>query len=192
MQRKMFLLGAGLLVVLVTAIALLFFTQKQSFKGAVINPPAPAAEITLTNYNGQPFNLSSQRGKIVLVFFGYTNCPSECPLTMAHLKQAVDQLGSRASDVQVVMVTTDPARDTAQVLKDWLAKFNPTFLGLLGTQDQLLKAYSDYGVTVEAGGETHSSFVYVIDRSGNLRLTWLPDTPSQDIVADLNILLREN
>jgi protein SCO1/2 len=186
----MFLLWVGLLTVLVAVIVLMLFTQKQSFHGAVIDPPMPAAEIKLTDQNGRPFVLSDQR-KIVLVFFGYTNCPDECPLTMAHLKQALELLGDRAGDVQVAMVATDPARDTAQVLKAWMAKFNPAFLGLLGTPDELAKTYSAYGVMVADGGETHSTFVYVIDRTGNLRLTFLSDSPPQDIAADLNILLRE-
>jgi protein SCO1/2 len=185
------ILGLGILIILISTIAVVLFTQKKSFHGAVITPPLPAAEIKLTDQNGQPFVLSNLRGKVVLVFFGYTNCPDECPLTMAHLKQTLELLGDRADDVQVVMVTTDPARDTAQALKDWLVRFNPTFLGLLGTPDELAKTYSNYGVLVEDGGTTHSTFVYVIDRAGNLRLTFLSDMYAQDMADDLAILLRE-
>lgn len=163
---------------------------KPSFKGGAINPPFPAAEIKLTDHNGQPFTLSSQRGKVVLVYFGYTNCPDECPLTMAHVKEALQNLGDGAKNVQVVMVTTDPARDTQQVLKDYMANFNPTFLGLTGTDEELKKVWSDYGVAVEQGGEAHSTFLYVIDPAGNLRETFLPDSEPADISADVGLLLK--
>ncbi len=163
---------------------------KPSFKGGAINPPFSAAEIKLTDHNGQPFTLSAQRGKVVLVYFGFTNCPDECPLTMAHVKEALQNLGDGAKNVQVVMVTTDPARDTPQVLKDYMANFNPTFLGLTGTDEELKKVWSDYGVLVEQGGETHSTFLYVIDPAGNLRETFLPDSEPADISADVSLLLK--
>jgi protein SCO1/2 len=190
-QRKTLWLGFALLAILVAVVAILWITKKPSLHGAIIEPPFPAADIQLTDFSGRPFVLSSLRGKIVLIYFGYTNCPDECPLTMAHLKQAVDVLGSRGQDVQVAMVTTDPARDTPQVLKDWLGKFNPTFLGLWGTPDELAKVWKDYGVTVEENGETHSNFIYVIDRAGDLRETFLPDSLPADQAADVRILLGE-
>ena len=165
---------------------------KPTFRGGAINPPFPAAEIKLTDHNGQPFALSGQRGKVVLVYFGFTNCPDECPLTMAHVKQALQSIGDSAKNVQVVMVTTDPLRDTPQILKDYMTNFNPTFLGLTGTTEELQKAWKDYGVVVEDGGETHSTFLYVIDPAGNLRETFLPDSEPADIAADVSLLLRGN
>jgi protein SCO1/2 len=164
---------------------------KPSFKGGVIDPPLPAPEIQMADHNGNQFKLSDYRSKIVLIFFGYTNCPDECPATMAHLKLALDALGNNAKDVQVVMVTTDPVRDTPQALKDFLAHFSPTFLGIPGTQEQLQKVWSDYGVTVLDGGETHSSFTYVVDKSGDIRETFNPDTTSDEMASDLKILLKE-
>jgi protein SCO1 len=186
------------LVFRISILASLLFTisacspTKPVFKGGAINPPFPAAEIKLTDHNGQPFTLSGQRGKVVLVYFGYTNCPDECPLTMAHVNQALQSIGDSAKNVQVVMVTTDPERDTSQVLKDYMANFNPTFLGLTGTTEELQKVWSDYGVTVEDGGETHSTFLYVIDPAGNLRETFLPDSVPADIGADVGLLLDGN
>ncbi len=161
------------------------------FNGGVINPPWPAPDIQLTDHNGNQFKLTDFRGKLVLIFFGYTNCPNECPATMAHLKLALEALGDGAKDIQVVMVTTDPVRDTPQALKDFLAHFNPTFLGIPGTQDQLEKVWKAYGVTVLDGGETHSSFTYVVDKQGNIRETFNPDTTSDEMAADLQILLKE-
>jgi len=191
MQRKTLWGAVVLIAALMITAAVLYITRKPSFHGAVINPPAPAAEINLTDHNGQPFQLSSLKGKIIVLYFGYTNCQNECPLTMAHLKEALDVLGGQSKDIQVLMISTDPARDTQSALKEFLGKFNPTFLGLTGTPAELAKAWSDYGVTVLDNGETHSNFIYVIDRAGNLRLTFLPDTPPDDEAADLRILLAE-
>ncbi len=188
-QRKTLWIGTTIIGILVVATAVIYLTQKHSLLGAIINPPAPTAEINLTDSNGKPFALSDQRGKVVLLYFGYTNCPDECPLTMAHIKQAFDILGNKSKDVQVIMVSTDPARDTQQALKDFMAKFNPTFLGLTGTPDELQKAWQDYGVTVENGGETHSTFLYVIDRAGNIRETFQPDTQPDSIATDVSFLL---
>src|SRR6266498_1841108 len=111
MQRKLLLVGIGIFVILLAATGIFFLTNKPSFRGAVITPPWHAPEVHLTDQNGQPFKMSSQRGKVVLLYFGYVNCPDECPLTLAHTKLARESLGERAMDVQVVMVSTDPARD---------------------------------------------------------------------------------
>ena len=182
-------IGTTIIGVLVIATAIIFLTQRHTLLGAVINPPSPAADIKLTDSNGNPFALSNLRGKVVLLYFGYTNCPDECPLTMAHIKQAFGILGDKSKNVQVIMVSTDPVRDTPQVMKDFMAKFDPTFLGLTGTPEELHKAWEDYGVTVENGGETHSTFLYVIDQTGNIRETFQPDTQPESIAADVSFLL---
>jgi protein SCO1 len=191
MQHKVLLWGVALIGGLAIISGILFLSIKPSYRGAVINPPIPAAEIKLTDSNGVPFTLSGLRGKVVILYFGYTNCPDECPLTMAHLKLAMDLLGNKSKDVQVVMVTTDPARDTARSMKEFLGKFNPDFIGLVGTSADLSNVWKNYGVTVEDGGETHSYFIYMIDQAGNFRETFLPDSPPRDIAADTRLLLGE-
>ncbi len=190
MQRSSIWVAGIAVVILVIATVVLYATRKPSFKGVVLNPPTPAPEISLTDQSGQPFTLSSQRGKVVLLYFGYTNCPDECPSTMAHIKLAVGSLGELSKKIQVLMVTTDPARDDSQALGDFLGKFDPTFLGLLGSDSELQKTYKDYGVVVEDGGETHSYFIYVIDPAGNLRLTFTPDSQPADIASDVRLLLN--
>jgi protein SCO1/2 len=190
MQRKTLLVGVSIFVGLLVLTALLYLTSKPSFRGALITPPWPAPELSLTDHNGSPFKMTDQRGRVVLLYFGYVNCPDECPLTMAHLKLARESLGSRAKDVQVVMVSTDPVRDTPQALKDFMEHFDPSFLGLTGTPAELQRVWKDYGVTVEAGGETHSTFLYVIDPNGDVRETFLPDTEPQDIARDVGLLLK--
>ena len=160
-------------------------------RGGLISPPWAAADISMLDHNGNMFQLNSMRGKVVLVFFGFTNCVAECPLTMAHLKLAVEALGANAKEVQVVMVSTDPVRDTPQAMKEFIEKFNPAFIGIPGSTADLQKIWSAYGVLVEDGGETHSSFTYVIDKTGNIRETFSPDTTPEDITADLKVLLAE-
>lgn len=162
-----------------------------SLKGAAFPQAQPAAEINLTDHNGIPFQLSSQRGKVVLVFFGFSNCVSECPATLAIIRLALEKTGEISKDVVVVMVSTDPVRDTPESMKEFMGRFNPGFLGLVGTPAELEKAWQDYGVLVEDEGETHSSLTYVVDRSGNLRETFSPETTSDDIASDLKILLAE-
>lgn len=191
MNRRTMLILAGILMLIVAATAI-YVTRKPTFKGALIDPAWTAPEIKLTDQNGQPFTMSSEKGKVVLLYFGYTNCPDECPLTMAHLKLALDSLGDNAKNVQVAMVSTDPERDTPQALKDFMEHFNPSFLGLTGTPAELQKAWDAYGVAVENGGETHTTFLYVIDPAGNIRETFLPDTEPADIARDVGLFLNGN
>jgi protein SCO1/2 len=162
-----------------------------SFHGTLAEPTLPAPEINLADQNGNLVRLSDWRGKIVLIFFGFTNCPDECPLTAAHLKQTLELLGDRAQDVRVVMVSTDPVRDTPQGIKDFLDNFDSGFVGIPGTMASLSSVWNDYGVVVLNGGETHSSFIYVVDQAGDLRLTLTADTEPEKIASDLKILLAE-
>ncbi|MCE9646284.1 MAG: SCO family protein [Chloroflexi bacterium] len=190
MQRKIqWLSVAGLAGVIILA-AVFVLTRKPAFKGVVISPPLAAAEIELTDHNGNPFRLSDHRGEVVLLYFGYINCPDDCPLTTAHLKLALEDLGARAKKVQVVMVSTDPVRDTPAGLKDFMAHFNPDFLGLTGTQAELEKVWEDYWVHVENGGETHGTSIFVIDPAGNIRILFSPESEPDDISADVNLLIK--
>jgi protein SCO1/2 len=93
--------------------------------------------------------------------------------------------------VQVVLISTDPVRDTPNALRDFLGKFNPTFLGIPGTVDQLTEVWSNYDIVVMDAGETHSSFTYVVDKEGNLRLKIDAEILPEEIASDLKILLAE-
>ena len=191
MQRKNVMLGGLAVIVLVVVATGVFFMRKPVFRNAVISPPIAAVEINMVDDNGNPFRLSDMRGNVVLLYFGFVNCPEECPLTMTHIKQALGQIGADAKYVKVVMISTDSVRDTPQALNDFLSNFDPTFIGIPGSSTDLAKIYKDYGVVVLEGGETHSSYTYVIDRTGNLRLTFVPDTGPDDIASDLKTLLAE-
>lgn len=194
MNRKFFWVGTGILLVAVLAAAAVLIYQKtnQNFNGSVIDPPAPATDFTLTNQNGENISLSEYRGKYVYLFFGYSHCTQQCPATMAILAKVRTLMGAQGSDIQVLMVSTDPVGDTQKSMQEFLGRFDPTFMGGLGTQDELQSVWKDYGVSVEAGGETHSSYTYLIDPNGDLRLTYPYGVTPEELVSDLKQLMRKN
>ncbi|HTX90296.1 MAG TPA: SCO family protein [Anaerolineales bacterium] len=194
MEKKFLWVGTGilLLVVLATATTIFLVRANQTLHGSVINPASPAPDFSLTNQTGGTVKMSDYRGKYVLLFFGYSHCTSECPATMAILAKARSLLGDQAQDVQVLFVATDPVGDTPQSVGEFLARFDPTFMGATGTLAELQPVWAAYGVTVEDGGETHSSYTYLIDPAGNLRMTYSYPGNPDDIAADLRLLFRKN
>ena len=194
MNRRFFGVVTGILLVIILAVAIatIITHLPHAFYGSVINPASPAPDFSLTNQNGQNVKLSAFRGKYVLLFFGYTHCTDECPATMAVLAKARTLLGTQAGEIQIVFVATDPTGDTPQAMGEFLNRFDASFVGATGTQAELSPVWAAYGVTVEDGGETHSSFIYLIDPGGNLLMTYpYPSTP-EEIVSDLKLLLRKN
>jgi protein SCO1/2 len=142
--------------------------------------------------------LSDQKGKIVLLFFGYTSCPDVCPTTLAELKQVMDGLGNKAESVQVVFISVDPERDTPEKIQQYVEHFSKGFIGLSGSTEKLQSIWDKYGVFREkvasdsALGYTvnHTARTYLVDADGNLRLSYGFQTPVEDIVSDLKILLK--
>jgi len=194
MEKRFVWIGSGILVLVVLAAAATFFLVRANlaFHGSVINPPSPAADFSLTSQTGKTVKMSDYRGKYVLLFFGYSHCTDECPATMAILAKARSELGAQAGDVQVLFVSTDPVGDTPQSVGEFLARFDPTFMGATGTLAELQPVWAAYDVTVLDGGETHSSYTYLIDPSGNLRMTYSYPANPDDIAADLRLLFRKN
>lgn len=192
-----------LLALVVTLALLTVFWRKSAagLRGAVYDPPLPAADFSLIQADGKAFRLSEQRGKIVLLFFGYTFCPDVCPTTLAELSQALQKLSEQEkARVVVVFISVDPARDTPECAQEYAQRFSPSFLGLSGTEAELQPIWSAYGVyrevqpTGSAAGYliAHSARVYLIDPQGNLHLTFPFGTPPEDIAYDLKILLRQS
>jgi protein SCO1/2 len=169
-----------------------------SYQGSLINPPVPATDFTLTNQNGGTFRLSDQRGKIVLIFFGFTHCTDVCPATLANFARVKQMLGNQAQHVDFVFITVDPERDSPEALRKDLAKFDPSFIGLTGTRSELEKVWKAYGVYQakvdggSAGGYSvdHTSITYLIDAQGNWRLTYPFGIEAEKIVSDLQHLIR--
>jgi protein SCO1/2 len=201
MDRKTLLVGIGsfLLVGIVAAWAILF-GKPPSFLGTTYAEPyPPAPEFALTRTDGTSFQLSEMRGRIVLLFFGYTSCPDVCPTTLAELNQAIGQLGKDADKVQVVFVTVDPERDTPERVQEYVNHFNSNFIGLSGAEEELTKIWNDYGVYREIVEGTsalgylvnHTARVTLIDADGSLRISFSFEMPVDDIVHDLKLILKE-
>jgi protein SCO1 len=160
----------------------------------------PAPDFTLRDQYGRPFRLSDRRGRVLLLFFGYTHCPDACPLTLSIWKKVRDNLGDRAKDVDFVYATIDPKRDTPERLRDHLIAFSPDFIGLSGTPEALDQVYHDYGVVHEETSVSatatgylfnHTSITIVIDRRGRWRLGIPYGVGSNEITADVSRLLVE-
>jgi len=199
MNTRVMRVGLGLLVMIGVVIAVTFFIPKtETFRGTLYDPALPAPEIELIQGDGSSFRLSEKRDDVVLLFFGYTSCPDVCPTTLSELRKVNTELGDVAGQVQVVFVTVDPERDTPEKIQEYVSIFSPEFIGLSGSTDELEPVWQDYGVyreieqTPSMSGYlvTHTARVYLIDRDGNLRLSYSFDTPTDDIVHDLKLLLR--
>ncbi len=199
MVRRLAWIGLALVPVLLIVIFANYFYQQSLWHGSLIKPPIPAPPINLTTADGQPFRLDDYHGKVVLLFFGYTNCVDICPATMNELSSARKLLNSdQAARVQVVYVTVDPQRDSPQVVKDFTARFDPTFIGLSGTEAALSTVWKSYGVYREiqpAAGDgymvAHTSRVYVIYPNGELSLSFSFGTSPENVAKDVRRILRE-
>jgi protein SCO1 len=195
---KWFWLGVGLLAGIVVMIV---FTALQPYKlrGSEIDSPIPAPEIVLSSTHGGEYRLSEQKGKLVLIFFGYTSCPDVCPVTVSEMRTLRSRLGDRAENVDFVYITVDPERDTLTQMTNYLSVFDPSIIGLTGTEAELEPVWAPYGVwrEIEDGATaagylvSHSSRLYLIDRSNHLRATYSYGTPVEDLEADLRHLLKE-
>ncbi len=202
MNKKLYLVGifSALLIGLVAIVAVLF-TQPAEFRGTTYAEPYPIAEdFELTRFDGTRFTLSELHGKAVLLFFGYTSCPDVCPTTLAELNQALEELGDKAEEVQVVFVTVDPERDDAARVQEYVNHFNSGFIGLSGTEPELISVWNEYGIFREivdgnsAAGYlvNHTARVTLVDKEGNLRVSFAFETPVEDIVHDLNLVIEED
>lgn len=165
-----------------------------ALKAGVFEPPRAAPDFTLRGSDGKDVSLARHRGKVVLLFFGYTHCPTVCPTTLATLARVHKDLGADSRDVQVVYVTVDPAHDDVKRLHDYLANVSPTFLGATGTDEQLEAVRREFGVfakQMDATGSVfnHSSSVYLIDPAGMLRAMMPYGQPAESYVHDVRILL---
>jgi protein SCO1/2 len=164
----------------------------------VLDKPFAKPSQALQDTSGKPFNIASDtRGKITVVYFGYTHCPDVCPLTMSDLSQALERVPAKVREsVDVVFVTTDPARDTGAVIRAWLDKFNSSFVGLTGPMSEIKIAATSLGVPILAkdalpgGGYDvdHGAQVIVFGKDGQGRLLWLSGTSVDDYVHDLERL----
>ena len=151
----------------------------------------------LTDHNGQRRTLADFRGKVVTLFFGFTHCPDVCPTTMVEMAAVMKELGPDADRLQVLFVTVDPERDTAEVLKRYVPAFHPTFLGLTGSVDEVKDTAKEFKIFFQkqqlaSGGYTmdHSAGTYILDGEGRLRLFAQYGVGSQVLLHDIRLLLK--
>jgi protein SCO1/2 len=174
--------------------------SKPQFKSIDLTGADYAKDFQLADHNGQPRSLKDFRGKLVVLFFGYTQCPDVCPTTMAELAEAKKLMGADGNKVQGVFITVDPERDTAEVLKGYMANFDPTFLALRGTPEQVAALAKDFKVYFKkVDGKTptsytmdHSAASFVYDTQGRLRLYTRYGSGAQSLASDLQLLLKHS
>jgi protein SCO1/2 len=171
-------------------------TAAPALRSGTFEPPREAPHFTLPGSNGAPVRLEAYRGKVVALGFGYTSCPDVCPTTLADLAKARKKLGAPA-DFQVIYVTVDPERDSAERLREYLGAFDPAFLGATGSPDELAQVRKAYGIQTTRVGKPpdyfvhHSSYVYLVDRTGKLRAMMPFGVPVDDIAHDVRALLAQ-
>ena len=199
-----FVIGVLVGIVFIALIALPKM-RPYNFHGTVLQSPQPAPDFDLNTANGQTISLSDYKGKLVMLYFGYTFCPDVCPTSISKLAEAMDILSKQADDVQVIMISVDPERDTPEMLSEYMSFFHPSFIGVTGSPDEIAEVATLYGIYYQAHEGTqatgylvdHTASVMVIDQNGYLKLVYPYTTPGQDvyisaedIAADLAYLLK--
>ena len=198
-RRALLLATLGGLAALVACDGAMPGAGKPSFKAIDITGAEYARSLSLSDPEGQTRSLADFKGKVVVVFFGYTQCPDVCPATMAELAEVKRGLGADGARVQGIFVTIDPARDSAALLKAYTANFGPDMLGLRGTPEQTVAAAKEFKVFFnKVPGKTDTSYTmdhtagsYIFDAKGRVRLFTRYGSGAQALTEDLKILLAE-
>ena len=197
MIKRRPLLATGLGVALLGLAGCDIAGRDKPFNGVDLTGASYAQQLALTDQNGQPRTLGDFKGKVTVVFFGYTQCPDVCPATMAELAEIKRSLGADGARVQGVFVTVDPERDTPALLKSYMAGFDPSFIALRGTPEQTQAAAKEFKVFYakvpgnEPGSYTmdHTAGSYVFDANGRIRLFEKYNIGAQALTADIKRLL---
>jgi protein SCO1/2 len=193
--KRLFGIAAGVLLTLLVASC---GPDRARFQSSDVTGAAFGRDFKLTDHKGQVRTLADFRGKVVVMFFGYTQCPDVCPTTLSDLAAALQKLGADAGRVQVLFVTVDPERDTPELLAQYVPAFNPTFLGLWGDTAATAAAAREFKVLYQKqpgstpGSYTmdHTAGTFIFDPQGRLRL-FVSHGQGADIFAhDIRELLR--
>jgi protein SCO1/2 len=195
--KRLVIIAGSILAAFVVLFVGLRLLRPYVFSGTVIQSPEPSFSFTLESMSG-PVSLSDFGGKVVVLYFGYTFCPDVCPATLTDLARAMKLLGKKADDVQVIMVSVDPERDTADKLEEYVHAFDPDFIGLTGTPEQIAEVAARYGVYYakhegsDASGYLidHTATVMVINEEGRLKLLESFGTTPEEMAADLAHLIN--
>jgi len=188
----------GILVVLIAGLVM-WRLRPPEFHGVLIQSPDKAPDFTLLSTTGEPMSLSDFRGEEVMLYFGYTFCPDVCPTTLNDLKAMMEELGpNKADQVQVIMVSVDPERDTVEQLSTYLPYFHPDFIGMTGDIADIQDIASQYGIFFERQeGDTaagylvdHSAVVTLVDDKGYIKMVFPYGTSGHDMASDLEYFMR--
>ncbi len=171
--------------------------DEPTFQGSDITGTHLGSALAMTDNTGQPRTLADYKDKVVVVFFGFTQCPDVCPTSMAQLAHTMEILGPEADQVQVLMITVDPERDTVPILDAYVKAFNPNFGGLTGTPEQLsatAKSFRAYyskvpGPRPDEYTMDHGSSFYLIDKDGEARVLLRGDASAETVAHDIKQLL---
>jgi protein SCO1/2 len=168
-----------------------------AFKGIDISGAPYGRGFTLTDFNGQSRTLADYSGRVVMLYFGFVQCPDVCPTALTRAAAVKQQLGADAAQLQVIFVTVDPERDTPELLRDYMAAFDPSFMALTGSPEQI-KAVADefrvYYKKVPTGSTytmDHTALSYLFDREGHIRVVLRHEQTADDYTADIRQLLAE-
>lgn len=174
--------------------------DKPQFKSIDLTGADYAQGFSLIDHNGQLRTLKDFAGKVVVVFFGFTQCPDVCPTSMAELAQVKQQLGPDGDKLQGIFITVDPERDTAEMLKAYMGNFDPTFLALRPTLEQLPQVAKDFKIYYKkVDGKTpgsytmdHSAGSYVFDEKGRIRLYNRYGSGADALASDIRLLIKSS
>lgn len=168
-----------------------------AYRGIDITGAPYGRDFSLTDFNGQPRQLADYRGQVVMLYFGFVQCPDVCPTALARASAVMQQLGADAAQVQLLFVTVDPERDQPALLREYMGSFDPSFMALTGSAEQI-KATADefrvYYKKVPTGSSytmDHTALTYLFDRSGHIRVALRHEQTADDYTADIRHLLAE-
>lgn len=166
-----------------------------AFKGIDITGTDYARGFSLTDFNGQARTLADFKGRVVMLYFGFVQCPDVCPTALMRAAAVMERLGPKAADLQVIFVTVDPERDTPGLLREYMAAFHPAFLALSGSAEQIAQTAKDFRVfykKVHTGSSytmDHTALSYLFDRQGRIRVALRHEQTADDYTADIRALL---
>jgi len=167
------------------------------FRGIDVTGAEYARGFQLTDFNGIPRTLADFRGQVVMLYFGFVQCPDVCPTALTRAAAVMQQLGTQAAGLQVIFVTVDPERDTPELLREYTASFDPAFLALTGSAEAIRKTAEEFRVyykKVPTGSSytmDHTALSYLFDRQGRIRVVLRHEQPADDYAADVRTLLAE-
>ena len=198
-MRRPLLFGiAGVALIALVGAALLprLLAEEASYNGTIVDASGPSEEFVLESADGE-VRLSDFRGDLVVMYFGYTNCPDFCPATLSKLAKVREQMGDDAERVQVLMISVDPERDNPERLKQYMSAFDERFVGLTGSEETLRSVTSQFGIffqKAEGGAASgysvdHTTTLVVLDKDGRQRLFLSYDLTVEQVASDLENLL---